>query len=118
METFFIFAFGRLESANEFVDFFKSLEWSDENSIKTLQNLLIQVSGLEPGNFDNFAQSLHLLNESPSSSAPILNFIYKIVDLIICESISDFKVKKFVNSMNVVFIFTFRDLILFMSNTP
>lgn len=84
METFFTFAFGRLETSNEFFDLFTSV--TNENNIKTLQLLLIQSSGLEIANFDNVALALTQLKASNPE------FVYKIIDLAICESISDFKV--------------------------
>ena len=85
METFFIYAFGRLRNSKEFHDLFTSI--TNENDLKTLQLLIIQTSGLEIENFDNLALALVQLK----SSNP--EFVYKIIDLIICESISDLKVK-------------------------
>lgn len=84
METFFTFAFGRLENSKEFFDLITS--FTDENYIKTLQLLLVQMTGLEIANFDNVALALAQLK----SSKP--EFVCKTIDLVICESISDLKV--------------------------
>jgi len=85
METFFTFAFGRLQNSKEFFNFINSIK--DENYIKTLQLMLVQTAGLEIANFDNLALALAQLK----SSNP--EFVYKTIDLILCESISDLKVK-------------------------
>jgi hypothetical protein len=85
METFFTFAFGRLQSSKEFLDLFNSI--TDEKDIKTLQLMIIKTCGLEIDKFDNLTLALSQLKSSNSV------FVYKTIDLIICESISDLKVK-------------------------
>lgn len=87
METFFTFAFGKLGSQQEFLDLFQAVQ--DENDIKKMQSLIVQVSGLETNNFDNLACALVELKASQPE------FVYKTLDLIICECISDLKVKHF-----------------------
>jgi len=84
METFFIFAFGRLETPQDFVELIQSID--SELNFKTLQLLIAQTSGLEPSNFDNLAMAL----DSLKSGHP--EFVCKTIDLVLCESISDIKV--------------------------
>lgn len=84
METFFTFAFGRLEKSHEFYNLISSI--TNENDMKKLQLLLAQTSGLELANFDNLALALvQMKSVNPE-------FVCKTVDLVICESISDIKV--------------------------
>ena len=87
METFFTFAFGRLQTSGEFFDLFASI--TGETDSKLLQLRLAQTSGLEMNNFDNVALALSQLK----CSNPEL--VYKVIDLIICESVSDLKVNSY-----------------------
>lgn len=86
METFFTFAFGRLESPQDFINLIRSVV-ELEADVKTLQLLIAQTTGLEPSNFDNLTVALVSLKASHPE------FVSKSVDLVLCQSISDVKVK-------------------------
>lgn len=105
METFFSFAFGRFENHQEFIQLIESV--SVESEIKTLQLLISQTSGLEPANFDNLALALSTMKLSNPE------FVLKTVDLVMCEAISDLKVKH--HFLMSICSFLFRDLILLTS---
>ena len=85
METFFTFAFGRCTSPQDFIELIRSIEKEDD--LKTLMLLIAQTSGLEPSNFDNLAVALGSLKESHP------DFVLKLIDLLLCESITDIKVR-------------------------
>lgn len=84
METFFTFAFGRFNSPQDFVDLIGLIE--KEEDFRTLMELIVQTSGLEPSNFDNLAMALSTLKSTKSE------FVTKTIDILLCQSIIDIKV--------------------------
>lgn len=106
METFFKFCFGQVKSVPDFLLLFQSIS-QDKMNEKMFQLLTVQVSGLEPDNFDNLTCALVEFNQINPE------FVCKIIDLLICECISDLKVI-FVLNKNLS-NFLFRDLIHLIS---
>ena len=84
METFFTFAFGRFNTPQYFVDLIGSIE--KEEDYRTLMELIVQTSGLEPSNFDNLAMALSILKSTESE------FVTKTTDILLCQSVIDIKV--------------------------
>lgn len=94
METFFTFAQGRLESSQDFAELIRSIELPVDR--KTLQIMITETAGLESSNFDNLALALSQLQEDQGE------FVCKTVDMVICKSITDIKVRKIISMILIV----------------
>lgn len=107
MESFFSFSFGRMKTISEFIDLFASLNSSEDSEIiRTLQLAIVNISGLEIDQFEILSSALKQLQ----TVLPV--FVCSVIDLIICQSITDFKVMITI----IVFIYFFRFLILSILN--
>jgi hypothetical protein len=107
MESFCSFSFGRMKTIAEFVDLFASLNSSEDSEIiRTLQLAIVNISGLKIDQFEILSSALKQLQ----IILPV--FVCSVIDLIICQSITDFKVMITI----IVFIYFFRFLILSILN--